>query len=107
MIFAASILGFEKTALPGIAIGWRPHDGNDSNKPHSESYLLEKKLATEQVFQFYCDRANISRYPGIAEFYEEFNTLPKAWKDYLGLPNHWHLLNRLIRNCYLGRGIKK
>ena len=107
MIFAASILGFEKTALPGITIGWRPHDGNDSNKPHPESYLLEKKLATEQVFRFYCERANISRYPSIAEFYIELNTLSGTWKDHLRLPNHWLLLNRLIRNRYLGWGIEK
>lgn len=42
MIFAVSILGFEKISLPGIAIGWRSHGDNDSKKSHSESYLLEK-----------------------------------------------------------------
>lgn len=102
MIFAVSILGFRKTALPGLAIGWRPHDGNDSKKPHSESYLSEKKIATEQVFQFYCKKANISRFPGVIEFYEEFESLPRSWKDHLRLPNHWLILNRLVRNRYLG-----
>ena len=107
MIFAASILGFEKTSLPCIVIGWRPHDGNDSKKIHSPSYLLEKKLATEQVFQFYCGLADIPRYPSITEFYEELNTLPKSWKDRLRLPNHWLLLNRLVRKRYLGLGIER
>ena len=107
MIFATSILGFEKTSLPGITIGWRPHDGNDSKKFHSASYLLDKKLATEQVFQFYCEQANIPRYPSIREFYEELNALPNPWIDHLRLPNHWLLLNRLVRNRYLGWGIGK
>ena len=107
IIYAASILGVEKVSIPGIAIGWRQHDGNDSKKAHSPSYLLEKKLATEGAFQYYCEQANISRYPGIVEFYKELNTLPKPWKDYLRLPNHWLLFNRLFRNRYLGWGIEK
>ena len=101
MIFAVSILGFKKGFLASIAIGWRPHEGNDSKKVHSPSYLLEKKLAIEQVFRFYCDQENIPRYPGIAEFYGELNALPNSWRDNLRLPNHWLLLNRLIRNRYL------
>lgn len=107
MIFAASILGFQKISLPGIAIGWRPHDGNDSKNPHTADYLLEKKIAIDQVFKFYCERENIPRYPSISEFYEELNMLPKLWREKLKLPNHWLLLNRLIRNRYLTSKNKK
>jgi glycosyltransferase involved in cell wall biosynthesis len=101
IIFATSILGFSKTSLPGIAIGWRPHDGNDSKKGHSSQYLADKKRAIDQVFRYYCGAENIPRYPLISEFYAEFNSLNPEWRRRLRLPNHWLILNRLIRNRYL------
>lgn len=101
IIFATSILGFSKTSLPGIAIGWRPHDGNDSKREHSPQYLSDKKRAIDQVFRHYCVTENIPRYPLISEFYAEFNSLNPGWRKRLRLPNHWLILNRLIRNRYL------
>lgn len=101
IIFATSILGFSKTSLPGISIGWREHGGNDSKKEHSSQYRSDKKTAIEQVFHHYCETKNLPRYPLISEFYNEFNSLNPDWRRRLRFPNHWLILNRLIRNRYL------
>jgi len=102
MIFSSSILGLKKTYLSGIAIAWRCHNTNDSKKAHPPQYLLDKKQGIDQLFNYYCAKYKISRYPTISEFYSELNNLNISWRKRLSLPNHWHLLNRLIRNRYLG-----
>lgn len=107
LIYAASIMGYTKTHLHSIAIAWRAHDGNDSKKEHSPQYLAQKGRDIENVFAYYCEKACLDRYPTIAEFYTEFQTLSKQAKQHLNLPNHWKLLNRLVRQGYLGWNTKK
>lgn len=100
MIYAASILGFKKTYLKSIAIGWRVHEGNDSKKIQTAQYLKQKQEDIENVFLYFCEKAKVSRYPSISEFYSDFRTLGKEGKKYLKLPNHWKLINRIVRNRF-------
>ena len=102
IIYAASIMGYTKTHLSSISIAWRAHDGNDSKKEHSPQYLAQKAWDIENVFTYYCEKACLEKYPSIPEFYAEFQTLSKRAKEQLNLPNHWKLLNRLVRQGYLG-----
>lgn len=102
VIYSSSIVGAQKTYLKSIAIGWRYHDQNHSLKEHSDQYRIQKCQDIESIFLNYCEKANLERYPAINEFYTEFKALPKQAKEHLHLPNHWKLLNRLIRNRYLG-----
>jgi hypothetical protein len=102
MIYATSIMGYAKTHLSSISIAWRAHDGNDSKKEHSPRYLAQKARDIEDVFAYFCKKAFIERHPSIPEFYAEFQTLSKRAKEYLKLPNHWKIVNRLVRQRYLG-----
>lgn len=105
-IYSASILGAQKTHLASIGICWRHHDSNHSLKEHSMQYNLQKAEDIEKMFSYYCQKANIERYPTLAEFYSEFRALPNRAKELLNLPNHWKLVNRLVRQRYLGGKVK-
>ena len=107
VIYSSSILGAHKKYLKSIAIGWRYHENNHSLKEHSDQYRIQKSQDIEKIFSYYCEKENLERYPSVSEFYQELNALANPLKDHLRLPNHWLLLNRLIRNRYFGWGIKK
>lgn len=102
MIYATAIMGYSKIHLSSISIAWRAHDENNSKKEHSPRYLAQKVRDIEDVFAYFCEKAGIERRPSISEFYTELRALPKLVKEYLDLPNHWKLLNRLVRQRYLG-----
>lgn len=101
VIYSSSILGATKTYLKYIAVGWRNHGNNHSLREHSDEYRLQKHLDIKRVFSYYCEKNCLKRYPSIIEFYSEFQALSKQAKQHLNLPNHWLILNRLIRNRYL------
>ena len=102
IIYSASILGAQKTHLASIRICWRHHDNNHSLKGHSIQHSLQKTEDIEKMFSYYCQKANIDRYPTLSQFYSEFRALPERAKEYLKLPNHWKIANRLVRHRYLG-----
>lgn len=101
LIYAASVLGFTKTHLPSISISWRSHEKNDSKTPHSDKYLAQKDRDIESAISYYSQRAGVDRHPSIAEFYSELLDFPAVWKKRINLPNHWRIINRLIRRRLL------
>jgi glycosyltransferase involved in cell wall biosynthesis len=101
IIYASSILGAHKTYLRSITVGWRNHGDNHSLKEHSDQYRIQKHQDIKGLLSRYSKVANLKRYPSIPEFYAEFQALSKLAKEHLNLPNHWKLLNRLVRQGYL------
>lgn len=98
MIYASSILGAHKIHLSGIGVGWRNHESNDSKKRYSEQDVRIRELAISRAFDWYCKKYSIPRYPGIAEFFKEYEALGTYWQKRLDLPSRYRMLNRLIRN---------
>jgi glycosyltransferase involved in cell wall biosynthesis len=102
VIYASSILGAHKTYLRSVTVGWRNHGSNHSLKEHSPQYRAKKGRDIEESFAYYCEKACLERYPSIPDFYAEYQALAKQAKVHLNLPNHWKILNRLVRQGYLG-----
>lgn len=98
MIYAASILGAQKIYLPGLGIGWRAHEGNDSKKRYTPEDVAIRELAISRAFAWYCEKYAIPRYPGIIEFFSEYQKLSSYWKKRLDLPSKYRILNRLVRS---------
>lgn len=98
MIYASSILGAKKIHLPGIGIGWRTHDGNDSKKSYTPEDVAIREQAITRAFKWYCAKYSIPRYPAIPEFFSEYKNLSSYWQRRLDLPNSYRMLNRLIRD---------
>lgn len=98
MIYAASILGAKKIYLPGIGIGWRTHEGNDSKKLYTPEDVVMRERAIDRAFAWYCSKYNIPRYPGTLEFFREYQLLDPYWRRRLDLPNRYRMFNRLLRN---------
>jgi glycosyltransferase involved in cell wall biosynthesis len=98
MIYASSILGAHKIYLPGIAIGWRDHSGNDCKKAYSQADVLQRENAIKTAFEWYCLKYCIPRYPGVFEFFKEYKILDPHWRRQLHLPNKYRMINRLIRD---------
>jgi glycosyltransferase involved in cell wall biosynthesis len=100
IIYIGSVLGAKKIHLPGIGVGWRSHQNNDSKKMYSHTDVLTKEGAIKKAIEWYTLKFNITRYPTIKEFFAEYNQLSDDWKRKLDFPNEYHLLNRLIRNKF-------
>jgi len=98
MIYAASILGAKKIYLPGVGIGWRVHDGNDSKKHYTPEDVAIRELAISRAFAWYCEKYTIPRHPGVIEFFSEYQELSSYWQKRLDLPSKYRMLNRLLRN---------
>jgi len=98
MIFASSILGAKKIYLPGVGIGWRTHEGNNSKKPYTLEDEAIRELAISRAIAWYCEKYTIPRYPKVMEFFSDYKKLSPYWKKRLDLPNQYRILNRLIRN---------
>ena len=98
MIYAASILGAKKIHLPGIGIGWRAHEGNNSKKHFTPEDMASREIAISRAFTWYCQRFSIPRYPGIMEFFSEYRKLGFYWQKRLDLPSNYRIFNRLLRN---------
>jgi glycosyltransferase involved in cell wall biosynthesis len=98
IIYAASILGAKKVHLSGLGIGWRTHEANDSKKRYTTEDVAIRERAISRAFAWYCTKYNISRYPGILEFFSEYKKLGPVWQRRLDLPNKYRMLNRLIRS---------
>jgi hypothetical protein len=97
MIYASSILGARKIYVPSLGIGYREHGTNDSKKPHTPEYIVSKRLAIENAFNWYCKKYSIPRYPRVSEFFEEYEQLGGYWQKRLDLPSKYRMLNRLVR----------
>jgi len=101
IIYAASILGAKKIYLSGLAIGWRAHQDNYSKKPYSANDVERREQAIAQALNWFCNKYSIPRYPGIAEFFDEYQQLGSYWQDRLDLPGKYKMLNRLLRKKVL------
>lgn len=98
MIFASSILGVKKVHIPSLGVGWRSHLNNVTKKHHSQIDIEMRNKSLNNIFNWYCEKFNIPRYPGIAEFFREYEALGTYWQKRLDLPSRYRMLNRLIRN---------
>ncbi len=98
IIYAASILGAKKIHLSSLGIGWRAHEGNDSKKRYTPEDVAIREHAINRAFAWYCNKYNIPRYPGILEFFSEYEKLGSYWQARLDLPSKYRMLNRLIRS---------
>lgn len=98
MIYASSILGAKKIHFPGIGVGWRAHEGNDSKRLYSPEDVVIREKAISRAFAWYCVKYGIQRYPDILDFFSEYELLDSFWRKKLSLPNKYKLLNRLVRN---------
>ena len=97
MIYVSSILGARKIYLPGLGVGWRAHQNNDSRKIYSQDDVARREKAISQAFSWFCQKYGISRYPSVSEFFQEYDALGKYWQKRLDLPSRYKMLNRLLR----------
>lgn len=97
LIFASSILGFSKLYLPSIAINWRSHEDNNSKKYYSDVQILNRKQSISRLFNFYCNKYEIDRYPSFAEISAELQLINSGYLSKLQLPNKFKIYNRLLR----------
>lgn len=98
IIFSSSILGIHKIHLPSLGVGWRSHSNNVTKKFHSPEDVKTRNKSLERIFQHYCQKYRIPRYPGILEFFREYQLLGVYWQRRLDLPNRYRMSNRLMRN---------
>ena len=101
MIYTSSILGAKKIYLSGIGIGWRDHPSNNSKKHYSKFDVTQREKALTRAFNWLCNKYAIPRYPGIAEFFDEYQQLGSYWQERLDLPSKHKMLNRLLRKKVL------
>ena len=101
MIYTSSILGAKKIYLSGIGIGWRDHPSNNSKKHYSKFDVTQREKALSRAFNWLCNKYAIPRYPGIAEFFDEYRELGSYWQERLDLPSKYKMLNRLLRKKVL------
>lgn len=97
LIFATSLLGYSKIYLPSIYINWRSHDENNSKKDYTDIQIQDRKLSITRLFEFYCNKYQIDRYPSFAQLTIELQLLNSEWKKKLGLPNKFKIFNKLFR----------
>jgi hypothetical protein len=101
MIYAASILGAKKVHLSSLGIAWRKHAVNFSSRQYTAQDIVMREQAIEEAFAWYCSKYNISRYPSIREFFQEYDQLGPIWQKRLDLPSRYRMLNRLLRKSLL------
>jgi len=97
LIYASSVLGAKKIYIPSIAIGWRSHGKNNSKKFYSSEDVQCRKIAIDRFFFWCCSENGIPRYPGIIEFFEEYEQLGIYWQRRLDLPSRYRIFSRLFR----------
>lgn len=97
MIYAASILGAKKVYLPSLGISWRKHAVNFSSRQFTPEDISMRGRAIDEAFNWYCSKYNIPRYPGMREFFQEYDQLGLVWQKRLDLPSRYRMLNRLLR----------
>lgn len=98
IIFSSSILGFKKIHLASLGVGWRSHSNNVTKKHHSDEDVQVRMRSIKNIFDWYCSKFNIPRYPGVSEFFSEYRQLGDVWRKRLDLPSKYRMLNRLLRN---------
>lgn len=97
LIFVTSLLGYSKIYLPSISINWRSHDANNSKRDYTDMQIRDRKRAITMLFDFYCNKYQIDRYPSFAQLTVELRLLSSEWKKKLGFPNKFKIFNRLLR----------
>ena len=101
IIFASSIIGAQKLALPSLQIGYRTHlNNNFFGKKISESQSKLHDAAVNRLFAYYCSKFQLDEHPSLKEFFSELRLLNRSQRKNLNLPNTYKLLNRLIRKRY-------
>ena len=100
IIYASSILGARKIYLPSLGVGYRMHGANNSKKLYTSQNIESRKLSIDNAFDWYCKKYRIPRYPGITEFFREYESLGEYWQKRLDFPNKYRMVNRLIRNSF-------
>lgn len=98
LIFSSSIFGASKSHLASLGVGWRSHSNNVTKKHHSPKDVETRKRSIENIFDWYCSKYDIARYPGVFEFFQEYELLGAYWKKRLDLPNRYRMFNRLVRS---------
>jgi glycosyltransferase involved in cell wall biosynthesis len=102
IIFASSLVGAQKLALPSIQIGYRIHQNNNfSGTNISESQSKKHDIAINRLFKYYCYTFMLDENPSVKEFFSEIILLNEVQRNDLRLPNYYKLWNRLIRKRYL------
>ena len=97
IIYAASILGAKKIYLSSLGIAWRKHAVNNSKKQYTPEDIFIRERAIDEAFDWYCFKFNVPRYPGIVEFFAEYQELSSYWRKRLDLPSKYKIFNRLLR----------
>lgn len=96
--YASSILGVTKVYLPSLRVGWRSHEANISKRAYTSEDIINRDIAIERLFNWFCMKYKIPRYPNLGEFFEEYHSLGAEWQIKLDLPNKFRIVNRLIRD---------
>lgn len=107
IVYAASISGAKMSVIRSVGFGYRIHG---SNLFARRALSLEEKLSFEAVvnrlFDFYCEKAGVSRMPSFRGLLKEILLLDDKAKGFIKLPSRSKLLHRLIKR-YLRAWRKK
>lgn len=99
LVFAASLLGFRKKFLDGVAIGYRIHGRNGFNgKPVSRQDAVERELKLEKLFGHYCEKYSISRTASVLTVLDEWALIDRKLHARFYIPNRASIVLSPLRN---------
>ncbi len=98
IIFASSIVGSQKVFLKSFQIFYRDHGKNNfHNTVETTASKLKHQMATDKLFDFYCEKFSINRNPTASEYIREYFSLSNEQIRELNLPGIIKSLNRVFR----------
>lgn len=76
VVFGASLLGFRKKFLSGVAIGYRIHGNNACyGKSISRQDVVDRELKLEKLFGHFCEKYRISRTASVQTVLDEWSLI--------------------------------
>jgi len=100
LVFAASLLGFRKKFLSGVAIGYRIHGHNRFHgKLISKQDTVEWEIKLEKLFGHYCEKYRISRTASVLTVLDERALIDRKLHRGFHIPGRASIVLAPLRNC--------
>lgn len=86
-VYISSVLGAAKVKVPSVGIGYRKHLNNDhivkANFYNSHEEQMARQERLKRLFDFYCEKYNISRQASFMELLPEYDACGISGKAHL------------------------
>lgn len=88
LVYAASVLGFRKRFLGGVAINYRIHGQNAfQGRPVTRQDTVERELKLEKLFGHFCEKYRISRTPSVLTVLDEWSLIDRKLHRQFYIPS--------------------